>query len=172
MSKHPPIQIVDENDKPVRGAGMDETYKKGLIHRVVHIFVEDPDGRVLLQKRSASVATFQNCWDVSAAGHVDEGESYETAAFRELQEELGISGYELQEIDSFYKEITLGERRINRFVKVYKTVISPNTPLKPNPDEVTEVRWFDKEALRKLLAEAPDSLSQGMDDYFKQFNYI
>jgi 16S rRNA (adenine1518-N6/adenine1519-N6)-dimethyltransferase len=29
-------------------------------------------------------------WDSSAAGHVNAGESYETAAARELQEELGI----------------------------------------------------------------------------------
>jgi isopentenyl-diphosphate delta-isomerase type 1 len=172
MSKHPPIQIVDENDNPIRAAGMDETYQKGLRHRIIHIFVEDPDGNVLLQKRSTSMATFPNNWDVSVGGHVDEGESYETAALREMQEELGISGYELQEIDSFYKEITLGSRQVKRFIKVYKTVIPADTPLKPDPDEVAEVRWFDREALKKLVAEAPNSLTDSMQGYFKKFGYL
>jgi isopentenyldiphosphate isomerase len=80
VADYPPIQIVDVDDKPTGGASMADAYSKGLIFRVVYILVQDESGRILLQKRAPKVATFANCWDISAAGHVDEGESYEFSA--------------------------------------------------------------------------------------------
>ena len=77
--KHPPIQLVDEEDNPTKGSSMQAAHQKGLRHRVVVVLVEDDTGRVLLQKRSDKVSTYKNSWDVSAAGHVDYGEDYLTA---------------------------------------------------------------------------------------------
>ena len=39
-----------------------------------------------------------SAWDSSAAGHLDAGEDYNTAAIRELEEELGIIDTEVEEI--------------------------------------------------------------------------
>lgn len=46
-------------------------------------------GEVLIGKRSADRASYPGVWDV-VGGHVEEGESLEAAARRELREELGI----------------------------------------------------------------------------------
>src|SRR3954468_24269501 len=97
---YPPIQVVNEQDQPLGGAPLDKIHAEGLRHRVVVIFVEDDTGQLLLQKRGPHVATHANRWDVSSAGHVDEGEDYLTAAKRELSEELGLQGVELNEVDS------------------------------------------------------------------------
>ena len=49
------------------------------------------DGKILLQRRSPSNATFLGCWDSSSSFHVTFGESYGQAARRELKEEAGVS---------------------------------------------------------------------------------
>ncbi len=55
------------------------------------IFLIRSDGKILLQRRSPSNATFLGCWDSSSSFHVTFGESYEQAARRELKEEAGVS---------------------------------------------------------------------------------
>src|SRR5690348_6153897 len=61
-----------------------------LIHRSVQILVFASDGRVLLQRRSASKDLFPGFYCASASGHVASGEDYTATARRELREELGI----------------------------------------------------------------------------------
>ena len=153
MAQHPLIQIVDEHDQPVGEASLHDTFSKHLIHRVVLVIVEDESGQVLLQRRGANVATNANKWDFSAAGYVDAGENYDVSAERELQEELGLNGFRLQKLGTE----RAGERHQNfttdRFVTIYKVVIPPDTPLKPEPSEVAEVKWFSLDELRRLLTD-------------------
>ena len=66
-------------------------HKDGLWHASVQIWVYSPKRReVLLQKRSLEKKSYPGRFDISAAGHVDAGESVENAALREFHEELGI----------------------------------------------------------------------------------
>lgn len=61
-----------------------------IIHRAVDVVLYNRRGEILLQKRSKQKDTFPGYYTVSASGHVDKGESYEDAAYREIREELGI----------------------------------------------------------------------------------
>lgn len=45
---------------------------------------------MLLQKRSKNKDSHPGLWDISAAGHVDSGETPLEAAVREVEEEIGI----------------------------------------------------------------------------------
>ncbi len=82
--------VVDDRDQVVGKATRREIHQQGLLHRSVHIFVFNRHGQLYLQKRAMNKDQYPGCWDSSAAGHVDWGETYETAAMRELEEELGI----------------------------------------------------------------------------------
>ncbi|MEO5359678.1 MAG: NUDIX domain-containing protein [Nitrospirota bacterium] len=62
-----------------------------LLHRVVHVFVFDTGGKLLLQKRSMKKDVAPGKWDTSVGGHVDQGETIESAVLREMEEELGIT---------------------------------------------------------------------------------
>lgn len=64
-----------------------EVWQKGL-HRIASVFVEDDQGRMLLQRRGPNVKVYPNCWDQAAGGHVDEGFTYEQTAANELAEAL------------------------------------------------------------------------------------
>ena len=85
------LAIVDEDDEVVGSKTRREIHQAGLRHRAVHILVFNTQGHVCLQKRSMTKDVNPGAWDTSSAGHVDFGETYETAAKRELEEELGIS---------------------------------------------------------------------------------
>lgn len=85
------FDVVDEHDHILRRATRAEVHEQGLIHRAVHILVFNKNRDCLLQKRSMLKDRHPGVWDSSAAGHLDAGEDYETAARRELAEELGIT---------------------------------------------------------------------------------
>jgi isopentenyl-diphosphate delta-isomerase len=73
--------------KPIGGSTRQEAWANGSYYRLVQIVLRDEDGNFLLQKRSSLKALFPNCWTNAASGHVDEGETYEISAPRELVEE-------------------------------------------------------------------------------------
>lgn len=85
------FDVVNEQDEVVGQASRREVHEGNLLHRAVHILVFNKHRDCLLQKRSLLKDRQPGLWDSSAAGHLDAGESYEEAAERELEEELGIS---------------------------------------------------------------------------------
>lgn len=163
-----PIQIVDKDDKPISQAPMLEAQQKGLIHRIVRIMVEDGKGNILLQKRSSTMLRWPNCWDNSAAGHVDAGEDYLTAAKRELAEEIGLKNVELKEVDTYYTDSRLDELILRRFNKLYKITVN-KTPNNIDPGEVAEVKWFSIKDAAKLIKDHPDLVTDGLTDVMERY---
>jgi isopentenyldiphosphate isomerase len=152
MSDYPPIIIVNDKDEPVGEASMQEAHDEGLIHRVVWVIAEDEAGKVLLQKRGPNVVTYPGRWDFSAAGHVDAGEDYDAAAYREMEEELGLSGnYELKELEYYYDEEIYEGRKLNRFIKLFKVVVPIGIEIIPEANEITAVKWLDRDGIVKML---------------------
>lgn len=84
------FDVVNERDEVVRRATRRDVHATGLWHRAVHVMVFDGAQRVLLQKRSMLKDLSPGLWDSSCSGHLDAGEDYDTAAGRELGEEIGI----------------------------------------------------------------------------------
>ena len=83
--------LVNERDEVVGQAPRREVHARHLRHRAVHILVFNSAGEVYLQKRSMVKDLSPGLWDSSCSGHVDAGEDYDTAAGRELGEELGLT---------------------------------------------------------------------------------
>ena len=57
--------------------------------RLSVILLVDPRGRVLLQERDEHAPISPDTWGL-VGGHVEDGEEFEPAAYRELEEETGI----------------------------------------------------------------------------------
>jgi 16S rRNA (adenine1518-N6/adenine1519-N6)-dimethyltransferase len=84
------FDIVDENDSVLGARPREAVHVNNLRHRAVHILITNEKDELFLQKRSIWKDRNPACWDSSAAGHVDGGETYGEAARRELGEEIGI----------------------------------------------------------------------------------
>lgn len=46
------FDIVDASDRVIGSAPRSEIHAHGLLHRAVHLWLYDPAGRILLQRRS------------------------------------------------------------------------------------------------------------------------
>ena len=104
MSHDEIVTIVDAENREVGAVPRSRMRAEMLPHRATYILVFDRSGRLFLQKRTATKDIYPGCYDVAAGGVVLEGETYEESARRELAEELGISGVELQRHFDFYHQ--------------------------------------------------------------------
>lgn len=157
---YPPIVIVDKDNRVVGSAMLQEAWAKGLYYRVVGILVEDENGRILLQKRAPGMEVDPGSWDLSAAGHVQEGQTYQVAAACELEEELGLKQQDLEDLGvQFYSYIN-GGRHMNSFLNLYSVVVPSDTSFHVDGYEVSDTRWFAREELASLLREHPEQFSR------------
>ncbi|MGW0700908.1 NUDIX hydrolase [Streptomyces sp. NPDC002867] len=86
------LDIVDEQDRVIGQAPRGEAYARGLRHRCVFVLVRDGEGRVFVHRRTATKLVFPSLHDMFVGGVVGAGETYDDAALREAEEELGVSG--------------------------------------------------------------------------------
>lgn len=84
------LDIVDLNNVVVGSATRKEVYEARYPHRIVHVLVFNSKRELLMQRRAAHKDYMPLSWGTSAGGHVQKGETYERAAAREYQEELGV----------------------------------------------------------------------------------
>ena len=74
------FDVVDEQDRVIGQAPRSEVHAKKLLHRAVHIFVFNSEGKLLIHRRSATKDEYPLCYTSSASGHVSAGETYDECA--------------------------------------------------------------------------------------------
>lgn len=84
------VDVVDEEDRVLRQASRADVRRYNLLHRVASILCRRSDGRVYVHRRTDAKDVWPGLYDMLAGGVVTAGESYATAAARELAEELGV----------------------------------------------------------------------------------
>ncbi len=86
------LDVVDEHDRVTGQAPRGEVYARRLRHRCVFVQARDARGRIFVHRRTAEKLVFPSLYDMFVGGVLDAGESYDAAALREAEEELGVSG--------------------------------------------------------------------------------
>lgn len=115
------------------------------LHPVVHLHLFNYAGELYLQKRSATKDTQPNKWDTAVGGHVEYGESIESALLREMQEELGVVGVVPQLLTTY----TFRSDCEHELVYSYKAVY--NGEITPDPTEISEGRFWKLTEIAKQL---------------------
>lgn len=97
------VDVIDDQDEVIGQATRAECHAQLLRHRVIQVFVFNPEGKIFVQKRTMTKAVFPGLYEASVSGHVQAGEAYKQAAVRELAEELGITHaeHDLKELFTF-----------------------------------------------------------------------
>ena len=151
-SEHFPV--VDEVDRFLRAAPRSEVHGDNLRHRAVHILVFNARQEVFLQKRSRWKDRHPRLWDSSAAGHVDAGEDYDSAALREFKEELGISA-ELTRITKLPASRQTGQE----FIWLYSA--KHEGPFRLPPAEIEYGAFFAPALVSKWISARPEEFAPG-----------
>jgi len=152
------FEIVDERDQVVGVATRRECHgNPALVHRTAHVVVFHPDGRILLQLRSALKDVQPGKWDTAVGGHLAPGEDYEAAASREMQEELGLSPD--SKLDFLFDE-RIRNAIESENVRAFSCVSSG--PFKFQPCEIDEVRFWTREELLAAIAQGAPSFTPNL----------
>lgn len=130
--------IVDEAGNIVGVAPRRQCHgTPALIHRTAHVIVLARDGRVLLQKRAADKDIQPGKWDTAVGGHLHPGEDYETAARRELNEEIGLPAS-----TPLQAAFTLKVRNAVESENTQVFLLISDGPFHPQASEIDELRFW------------------------------
>ena len=129
------VTIVDAANRRVGDQPRRLMRERNLPHRATYIFVFDREGRVLVQRRTASKDLYPGYYDLAAGGVVAADESYATCAEREAYEELGIRETPLVRRFDFY----FGNQHTRCFGRAYTCV--HDGPFTLQVEEVESARF-------------------------------
>jgi 16S rRNA (adenine1518-N6/adenine1519-N6)-dimethyltransferase len=158
------FDVVDINDQVTHTATRSEVHAQKLLHRAVHVFVFNKRGDLLLQKRSRLKDMCPGLWDSSVSGHLDSGESYATAAVRELHEEMGITTETPpEEIASLHPTSETGWEH----VRLYR--LRHDGAVRFPSAEVDAVMWFPLGEISTWVSNHPTDFAPGFLECWKKF---
>ena len=160
------FDIVDEKDEVIGQERRSIVHQRGLRHRAVHILIFNRKGELFLQKRSMNKDVSPGCWDSSCCGHVDSGETYEIAAVRELDEELGLKNVNAGQLAALFK-VEARKETGQEFVRVYR--LDHEGPFELHSEEIDEGRWFALPEMDRLIAEKPDEVAVSFRYIWKRY---
>lgn len=173
------LDILDDaGNKTGEAKTYDEVHAEGLLHLCAHIWLVNSKGQVLLQKRSNHVRVFKEHWDTAASGHVLSGQTSLQTAQIETKEELGVNlppeafkhVFSLKENYISNNGIHL-ENAFNDIYLVHSDLVIEE--FKTEPDEIKEVRWFDKEELEAWINGKGEPLTPHIkEEYEKLLEYL
>ncbi|WP_166023541.1 NUDIX hydrolase [Streptomyces chilikensis] len=141
------LDIVDEHDRVIDRRPRAEAYARGLRHRCVFVEARDASGRVFTHRRTATKLVFPSLYDTFVGGVVGAGESYDEAALREAEEELGVSG--LPRPEFLFKFLYDDGAGRSWWSAVYQVRCA--SPVRPQPEEVAWHGFLTDEEIEARL---------------------
>ena len=131
-----------------------EIRTKGLRHRGTAILVFNANGELFIHKRTSTKDVFPGYYDIAVGGVVESGETYETSAKRELAEEVGITGVDLE----FLFKMQYESPTHKTIAAIYSCVY--DGPITLQEEEIEEGFFLDLEQAKKFVVQqkiCPDS---------------
>lgn len=134
-----------------------EVHNQHLHHRVVLTMLYDSDGRIYLQRRAKTKKSYPGMWELSSTGHVQAGESCEDAALRELREELDVHPGKVH----LQNKLPASFSTDYAWISLFSARFTGSFPT-PNPEEVSEGMFVDREELLTMLEHFREMLTPAL----------
>lgn len=121
-------------------------FEADSFHMVVHVCIFRSDGKMLIQQRQPDKEGWPNLWDITVGGSAVAGETSQSAAEREVLEEIG---YPLK-LNAYRPSLTINFN--NGFDDFYliEEEIEINS-LKVPSEEVQQVKWATKDEIISMI---------------------
>lgn len=130
-----PIDVVDEQDRPVGVVPRAAVLTSGHGFRTVHVFLFSREGALLLQRLAPTRERHPGAWGSSVAAYLHAGEGYRDAAVRRLREELGLSSR-----IAFLGKVQMEDEGALKFVALYRGM-AESAEIR-EPDHIAELTYW------------------------------
>ncbi|MFI3248834.1 MAG: NUDIX domain-containing protein [Rikenellaceae bacterium] len=131
-----------------------------LLHPVVHLQLFNSEGDIYLQKRPDWKDIQPGKWDTAVGGHVDYGESVESALRREVREELGIEEFEPRFLCRYVFESSVERELVNSFTAIYDGEITPSS-------ELDGGRFWSRAQIEEAIEQGRDLTENFVNEYLR-----
>lgn len=147
------VILVDEDDQPKGVMEKQEAHEKGVLHRAFSVFIFNPAGELLIQKRAINKYHSGGLWANTCCSHPSPGESTPEAAKKRLEEEMGIVT-SLQFAFSFvYNEPLKNGLREHELDHVFTGIFGGDPVI--NRGEVMDYQWKNTSELLQEIDRSP-----------------
>ena len=144
-------------------------HETAQLHLAVSIFVFD-GSKMLLQRRARGKYHCGRQWANTCCTHPNWNESLSASANRRLNDELGFSIPLKRKCEIEYNaEVSQGLYEYERVTFFVGQVSRQLLEIRPNPDEVEEIRWMPPEEIYSMIAESPTDFAPWFRIYAKRF---
>ena len=133
---------IKTGDTMVRG----DQFTEGVYHLVIHVCIFNSNGEMLIQQRQPFKEGWPNMWDITVGGSATAGDNSQSAAERELLEELGyvIDLSEVRPHLTVYYEYGFDD-----YYLIEAEVDTDSLQLQY--EEVQRVKWAPKDEILQML---------------------
>tara|TARA_B110000881_G_scaffold205071_1_gene207179 strand:+ start:145 stop:687 length:543 start_codon:yes stop_codon:yes gene_type:complete len=152
------VILVNEFDLSVGFMDKMEAHEKGILHRAFSVFVVNPSGEIMLQRRALSKYHSPGLWTNTCCSHQRKDEETRHAAHRRMKEEMGFdcpmsAAFEFTykaEFDNGLIEHEYDHVLIGKF----------NGVAAPNPEEVEEWKFLSILEIEGEIKENPEQYTE------------
>lgn len=145
-------QIVDDQDNLISAKPRNEIDFKNDYYRISGLWLTNSKGQILIAQRLLTKDKDPGKWGPAAAGTLEVGETYESNAYKEAEEEIGLTGV----------EFTLGPKM--KFENPRKSFCQwfiatcdwPEGQFVLQATEVEQVKWIDEGVFFEDVRANPD----------------
>lgn len=165
------FEIVHPDTNEVTGTILPraEAIATGAWCRSTNVFVINSKGEVLCHQRSLEKERMPGVWSTHLGGHVGKGETYESNAQKEAEEEAGLSvkpehlvSWRTTRIDSarlWVREfVTVSDKAAHEFV--------------PQPGEVERFEWLSVDEILARKQQEPAMWCAGTHDFKTEYQCL
>jgi len=141
---------------------------QGLRHKAVSVFVVNGE-EILIQRRALGKYHTPGLWANTCCTHPEWDETDATCAVRRLNEELGITGLELQHRGQVEYRADVGDGLIeHEVVEVFLAETPKDIEFVPNPEEVMDTKWVSHSDLLDQIDAEPQRYTPWLRIYLAQ----
>jgi isopentenyl-diphosphate delta-isomerase len=143
------VEEVDMTGNVLRLVTRRQMRAERLGHRSVFIAVVSESGDLLVHRRAETKDLWPRWWDVAVGGVIAPGEIDDVAALRELAEELGVEGVQLERLGTGAYE----DSAVRLVATIY--LCRSDGPFSFADAEITEAHWVSPVELPEWLRSKP-----------------
>jgi isopentenyldiphosphate isomerase len=141
------IDVVNDSDVVIGSIERKDVFAAKANFRVVHVFIFDDQGHLLLQQIPGQGKRNPGHWGSSVAGYVFTRETYEDAAVRRLEQELGVKNAMLRLVG----KTSMEDEGCRKFITLY--TVQLNGPFTLDLTHISKLEFLSTGTIATMMGE-------------------